>query len=160
MDLTALVQGFMAKKQGQLCRDLAEKYRVSSEEVAEVVTAFMEETYGPAVWLARSITCKENMVLLFIGRKDCAICQRSRPVLQSFLADHNDMELVEIDYSEPSGLLYHIIHNQEKGMLPMIAFICRGDIKMIFTGESLRSATYEKYYYDMRAECCQNIYVH
>ncbi len=63
-----------------------------------------------------------------------------------------------MDYSQPSGLLYHMIHNLEKGMLPLIVFIFRGAIRMIFTGECLHNEVYEKYYNDVLAECSQNIY--
>ena len=97
-------------------------------------------------------------MLLFIGRKDCNICRRSEPILESFLSRHKDLELVKLDYSQPSGLLYHMIHSQENGMLPLIAFIFRGAIRMIFTGECLHNDVYEKYYNDVLAECSQNIY--
>ena len=73
-------------------------------------------------------------MLLFIGRKDCAICRRSEPILESFLSSHKDLELVKLDYSQPSGLLYHMIHGRENGMLPLIAFIFQGAIRMIVTG--------------------------
>ncbi|HNX38964.1 MAG TPA: hypothetical protein PKK11_00155 [Methanothrix sp.] len=159
MDLMALVQGFMAKKQASLCEDLAKKYGVPREEIAPAVNSFLEQTYTPAGRLADDICRMDKMVLLFIGRKDCAICQRSKPILHDFLVAHNDLVLVDHDYSQPQGLLYHIIHTQEKGMLPLIAFICKGDIKMIFTGECLCPDAYEKHYYDMKAECCQNLYV-
>ena len=160
MDLKAQVQGFMAKKQVQLSDELGKKYGVPPEEVAGVVESFLADTYGPAISLAQAIVGKEGAVLLFIGRKDCAICRRSEPILESFLSSHKDLELVKLDYSQPSGLIYHMIHNGEKGMLPLIAFIFQGAIRMIFTGECLHSAVYEKYYMDMLAECSQNIYAH
>ena len=97
-------------------------------------------------------------MLLFIGRKDCNICRRSEPILESFLSRHKDLELEKLDYSQPSGLLYHMIHGLENGMLPLIAFIFRGAIKMVFTGECLHLEVYEKYYNDVLAECSQNIY--
>ena len=158
MDLIALVQGFMAKKEVQLSDELSEKYGVPREEVADVVESFLADTYGPASSLAQAIAGKEGALLLFIGREDCPICQRSEPILESFLSCHKDLELVKLDYSQPSGLLYHMIHNQEKGMLPLIAFISHGTIRMIFTGECIHTAIYEKYYNDMLAECSQNIY--
>lgn len=160
MDLKAQVQGFMAEKEVQLSDELAEKYGVPSEEVADVVNSFLKDTYGPAIRQAQAIDRKMGMVLLFIGRKDCNICKRSEPILESFLSLHKDLELVKLDYSQPSGLLYHMIHNREKGMLPLIAFILRGGIRMIFTGECLHPDVYEKYYNDMLAECSQNIYAH
>jgi hypothetical protein len=160
MDLKAQAQGFMAKKEEQLSEELSEKYGVPPEEVAGVVNSFLKDTYGPALCLAQSIASKEGMVLLFIGRKDCAICLRSEPILDSFLSRHRDLELVKLDYCQPSGLLYHMIHSQENGMLPLIAFISQGAIRMIFTGECLHLAVYEKYYNDMAAECSQNIYAH
>ena len=158
MDLKAQVQGFMAKKEEQLSDELAEKYGVPPEDVAGVVNSFLNDTYGPAIRLAQAIDNKEGVVLLFIGRKDCTICRRSEPILETFLSRHKDLELVKLDYSQPSGLLYHMIHNGEKGMLPLIAFIFRGVIRMIFTGECLHNDVYEKYYNDVLAECSQNIY--
>lgn len=160
MDLKAQLQGFMAKKQEQLSDELSEKYGVPPEEVAGVVESFLADTYGSAISLAQAIAGKEGATLLFIGRKDCAICRRSEPILESFLSSHKDLELVKLDYSQPSGLLYHMIHNGEKGMLPLIAFIFQGAIRMIVTGECLHMAVYEKYYNDMLAECSQNIYAH
>jgi hypothetical protein len=159
MDLKAQVQGFMAKKEEQLSDELAKKYGVPLVEVAGVVNSFLKDTYGPAIRQAQDIDrMGKKMVLLFIGRKDCSICKRSEPILESFISHHKDLELVKLDYCQPSGLLYHMIHNQEKGMLPLIAFIFQGVVKMIFTGECLNSNVYEKYYNDMLVECCQNIY--
>ena len=160
MDLKAQVQGFMAKKEEQLSDELAEKYGVPPEDVAGVVNSFLNDTYGPAIRLAQGIDNKEGVVLLFIGRKDCTICRRSEPILESFLSRHKDLELVKLDYCQPSGLLYHMIHSQENGMLPLIAFIFQGAIMMIFAGECLHAAVYEKYYNDILAECSQNIYAH
>ena len=108
-------------------------------------------------WL-RLFRRKEHPVLLFIGRKDCTICQRSQPYLEKFLLDHKDLEGVLLDYSLPEGLLYHIILQHEEGMLPLIAMIFRGSIRMIFTGKCVHDAIYEKYYNDLRTECSQNIY--
>ena len=102
MDLKAQVQGFMAKKEVQLSDELAEKYGVPPEEVAGVVNSFLKDTYGPAIRLAQDIDGKEGVVLLFIGRKDCNICRRSEPILESFLSSHNDLVLVKLD-SHPSS---------------------------------------------------------
>ncbi|MDQ1261994.1 MAG: hypothetical protein QG575_1175 [Euryarchaeota archaeon] len=162
MDLKAQVQGFMAKKEEQLSDELADKYGVPLAEVAGVVNSFLKDTYGPAIRQALAIDRmgERKMVLLFIGRNDCNICKRSEPILESFLSRHKDLELVKLDYSQPSGLLYHMIHSQKNGMLPLIAFISNGAIKMIFTGECLHFEVYERYYNDMLAECSQNIYAH
>lgn len=160
MDLKAQVQGFISKKGEKLASELAEKYGVPPEEVAGVVASFLEDTYGPASRLAQAIAGKMAVVVLFIGKKNCPICRRSEPILESFLSSHQDLDLVKLDYSQPAGLLYHMIHHREMGMVPLIAFIYRGSIRMIFTGECLPHAVYEKYYNDMLAECSQNIYVH
>jgi len=161
MDLKAQVQGFMARKEGQLSDELASKYGVPSAEVADVVNSFLEDTYGPAIRQAQAIDrMGGELVLLFIGRKDCNICKRSEPILESFLTHHTDLQLVKLDYCQPSGLLYHMIHCQKNGMLPLIAFILNGAIKKIFTGECLNTEVYERYYNDMLAECSQNIYAH
>ena len=158
MDLKAQVQGFMAKKQELLADELAKKYGVPSEEVADVVNSFLEDTYGPALKLAQTINSKERVVLLFIGKKDCSICQRSQPILERFLSQHKELELVKLDYSQPEGLLYHMIYSRENGMLPLIAFIFQDAIRMIFAGECLCATIYEKYYNGILAECSQNIY--
>ncbi len=158
MDLMDRVDGFMAPKLKQLSEELAEKYGVPESEVGDVVSGFLKDTYGPALNLAKDISGKDRPVLLFIMRKDCAICQRSKPELEKFLKAHSELDLTEIDYSDPEGPLYHMIHQEEKGMLPMIAMIFRGDIKMIFTGVCVHPEVYEKYYSDLRAECSQNIY--
>jgi hypothetical protein len=158
MDLIALMQGFISAKHERLCVELAEKYGVPLDEVAGVVESFLKDTYGPAEKLAEAIQCKEHPVLLFIGRKDCAICQRSKPFLEKFLMDHEDIEGVLLDYSLPEGLLYHMILQKEEGMLPLVVMIFRGSIRMIFVGECIHDAIYEKYYNDLRTEGSQNIY--
>jgi hypothetical protein len=160
MDLKAQVQGFMARKEEQLSDELAEKYGVPLAEVSDVVNSFLTDTYGPAMRQAQAIDCMGKIVLLFIGRKDCNICMRSEPILESFHSRHTDLQLVKLDYSQPSGLLYHMIHSEMNGMLPLIAFILNGAIKKIFTGECLLTEVYERYYNDMLAECSQNIYAH
>ncbi|MCX6669606.1 MAG: hypothetical protein NTV25_07355 [Methanothrix sp.] len=158
MDLMARVQGFMTLKKERLSEELAEKYGVSEDEVAGVVDSFLKDTYGPALKAAGAISGKENPVLLFIGRKECAICQRSQPDLERFLENHRDLELIKLDYSQPEGLLYHMIQQHDKGMLPLVAMIFRGRIRMIFTGECIHATVYEKYYNELHSECSQNIY--
>jgi hypothetical protein len=160
MDLNLKVQGFMARKQERLTRELAEKYGVPLNEVDGVVDSFLKDTYGPALSLAESIHDKEKAILLFIGKKDCAICQKSKPILEGFLLSHTDLEGVLLDYSQSEGLLYHMIHEEEKGMLPLIAFIFQGTMRMISCGECICTAVYENYYNELQAECSQNIYVH
>jgi len=144
----------------KLREELAWKYGVPEDELSDIVDSFLRDTYGPAIELARAIESKECPVLLFIGRKDCAICQRSLPALERFLQGHKELELVKLDYSDPKGLLYHMIQQQDRGMLPMIAMIFRGSIRMIFTGEGIQEEIYEKYFNELRSECSQNIYVH
>jgi hypothetical protein len=160
MNLLAQVQGFMANKQEQLSTELSEKYGVPPEEVAGVVESFLVDTYGPAKKLAEAIAGRNEAMLLFIGKKDCKVCKRCEPILESFLSRHRDLELVKLDYSEPEGLLYHMIHNVEMGSLPMIAFIFQGVVGMVFTGECRGAAVYEDCYNEMLAECSQNIYAH
>lgn len=160
MDLIARVQGFMVAKQEKLREELAEKYGVPEDELSDIVDSFLRDTYGPAIELAKAIKSKESPVLLFIGRGDCTICQRSLPSLEGFLRGHKEFELVKLDYSDAQGLLYHMIQQQDRGMLPMIAMIFRGSIRMIFTGESINEEIYEKYFNELRSECSQNIYVH
>ena len=132
----------------------------STEEVAGVVESFLEDTYGPAKRLAEVFAAKNETMLLFIGKKDCNVCRRCEPILEDFLKNHKDLELANLDYSQPEGLLYHMIHDQDRGMLPLIAFIFRGKIMMVFTGECHCSKVYEKCYSDILAKCSQNIYAH
>ena len=68
-------------------------------------------------------------MLLFIGRKDCTICRRSEPILESFLSRHKDLELVKLDYSQPSGLLYHMIHSRGEWHAPFDCFYLPGSHK-------------------------------
>ena len=103
MNLIALVQGFMAAKQEQLSEELAEKYGVPVDEVAEIVESFLKDTYGPAEKLAEAIHSKERPVLLFIGRKDCAICQRSLPDLERFLLRPRGFRACEAGLFSPRG---------------------------------------------------------
>jgi hypothetical protein len=158
MDLMSRVQGFMAFKVKQLSEELAEKYGVPEEEVCDIVSGFLKDTYGPAVKTAESISRKKHPVMLFIGREGCAICKRSKPELDLFLQDHNDIEPVLLDYSRPEGLLYHMIQQGESGLLPLIAMIFQGDIRMVFTGECVHPEVYERYYEGLRSQCSQNIY--
>ena len=148
MDLMARVQGFMTLKKERLSEELAEKYGVSEDEVAGVVDSFLKDTYGPALKAAGAI----------IGKKECAICQRSQPDLERFLENHRDLVLVKLDYSQPEGQLYHMIQQQNKGMLPLVAMIFKGQIRMIFTGECIDATVYERYYNELHSECSQNIY--
>jgi len=160
MNLLMQVQGFIAKKNAQLSRELSEKYSVPTDEVAGVVESFLEDTYGPAKGFAESIAKNNETMLLFIGKKDCNVCRRCEPILEGFLTHHKELKVMKLDYTQPEGLLYHMIHDRDKGMLPLIAFIFEGQVKMIFTGECLCSSIYEKCYSDILAESSQNIYAH
>lgn len=160
MDLICLSQEFFATKQEEMKRELAAKYLLSEDEASDIVASFLQDSYGPAQIRAEEIAGKEGMVLLFIGRKDCTICQRCRPVLERFIIDHRELEPMIIDYSQPEGLLYHLIHREERGMLPLIAFVFRGKIMMKTCGECAAEKVYEKFYCDIKEECRQNLYVH
>jgi hypothetical protein len=158
MDLMSRVQDFMASQLERLSGELAEKYGVTEEELSDDVATFLRETYGPALEAATAICSREQPVVLFIGRKDCAICQRCQPELDRFLQDHEELDLVKLDYAKPEGLLYHLIQHEAKGMLPMIAMIFEGGIRKVFTGECLQPEAFERCYRDLRSEGCQNIY--
>jgi len=160
MDLIARVQGFMAGKRRALCQELSEKYGVPEDEISDVVDSFLKDSYGPAMALAEAIHDKEIPVLLFIGKKDCPICRRCLPDLEKFLLEHKDMERIMLDYSLPQALLYHMIQQQDKGTLPMIAMIFRGCIHMVLTGECVHPEIYEEYYNSMRSGCSQSLYAH
>ena len=158
MDLMSRLQEFMASQLERLSEELAEKYGVSEDDLSDDVATFLRETYGPAVKAASAICSRERPVLLFIGRNDCAICQRCQPELERFLQDHEELDLVKLDYAQPEGLLYHMIKNETEGVLPMIAMIFHGHIGKIFTGECAHPEVYERCYRDLRSQGCQNIY--
>jgi thiol-disulfide isomerase/thioredoxin len=160
MDLMARAKWFMDSKLKSFSAELAEKYGVSMSEVEDTVSKFLAETYGPALNMAEAISRKDKPVLLFIWRKGCSICKNSKPELENFVKAHSDLDLATVEYSDPEGLLYHIINQEENGLLPMIAMIFKGKIRMIFTGVCIHPEVYEKYYKDLRVECSQNIYPH
>jgi hypothetical protein len=146
MNLLKLTSEFMARKQDQLSRELGEKYDIPPEEVAGVVQSFLDDSYEPALRLAEKLTGKSGVLLLFIGKTDCRVCERCKPILRDFLSRHEEIEVAKLDYTEPEGLLYHIINSNEGGRLPMIAFIIQGEIRMVFTGECSSAGVYEKFY--------------
>jgi hypothetical protein len=156
--LLDLMRDFMVRKEEQLGEELGEKYGVPPEEVADVVLSFLKDAYGPAMALMEELAAKSGPLLLFIGKKDCAVCSRCKPIIEDFLLEHPELEMVAIDYSQPQGLLYHIIVNQESGMLPLIAFILQGQLRLSFTGECSALSDYERCYSDILSECSQNIY--
>ena len=65
---------------------------------------------------------------------------------------HNDVQFLKIDYSEPEGLLYHMIQPGDKGLLPMIALTFEGGIRMVYTGECVLPDVYENYYISLKSE--------
>lgn len=146
MNLSKNAQEFMAKKHHQLSRELAEKYDIPPEEVAGVVQSFLDDSYGPAVRLAEKLSGKSGALLLFIGKRDCSVCERCKPILRDFLSRHDEIEVAKLDYAEPEGLFYHIINGKDGGRLPMIAFIFRGEIRMVFTGDCSSVDVYERCY--------------
>lgn len=158
MDLMGRVKVFLASQLERLSEEPAEKYGVSKEELSDDMAAFLRETYGPALEAARAICRKERPVVLFIGRKGCAICQRCQPGLERFIQDHVELDLVKLDYAKPEGLLYHMIRHEAKGLLPMIAMIFEGRIRKVFTWECVQPDVYERCYRDLESGGCQNIY--
>lgn len=158
MDLMDHIKGFMNSKLKDFSAELAEKYGVPESEVEDSVSKFLADSYGPALNVAEELSKKDMPVLLFIWRKGCSICQKSKPELEKFIQAHSDIELVTVDYSDPKGLLYHMINQKEKGMLPMIAMISQGKIKMVYTGVCIHPEVYEKYYKELKVERGQNIY--
>ncbi|WP_424444830.1 hypothetical protein [Methanothrix sp.] len=159
-DLISLVQESLASREEAMKRELAAKYLLCEDEASDIVSSFLQRSYGPAFALTEEIARREGTVLLFIGRKDCAICQRCQPILSEFILEHKDIEPVILDYSQPEGLLYHLIHRDEQGMLPLIAFISCGKIMMKSCGECAAIQIYDEHYRNMSEECRQNIYVH
>jgi hypothetical protein len=155
MDLMSLVQASVDGQRSRLEKSLAQKYGVPEEEISEIVSGYLRDAYGPALEVARSISRSEGPVVLFIGKEGCAICQRSSPELNRFLERHCEVTLVKLDYSEPSGLLYHAIYTGKDGMLPLIALICGGHVTKLFTGECVLPDVLEKHYAAMISGCSQ-----
>jgi len=52
MDLISLAEDFIATKQEEISLELAGKYLLSLDEVSEIVSTFLEDSYGPAMALA------------------------------------------------------------------------------------------------------------
>ena len=158
INLLDLMQDFMAKKEEQLSEELGGKYGVPPEEVAEVVRSFLKDSYEPAIGMMEQLAAKSGSMLLFVGKKDCAVCCRCKPIIEDFLSRHEELEMVALDYSQPEGLLYHILVRQSTGMLPLIAFIVDGQLRLSFTGECSALSVYERCYSDILSGCSQNIY--
>jgi hypothetical protein len=97
-------------------------------------------------------------VVLFIGKADCAVCQRSKPALLKFLRTHQELKLISVDYSDLRDLLYHILQDGEKGPLPMISMIYRGSVKAIIIRECIHQEIYERCYSSLGPGGSQNIY--
>ncbi len=55
MDLISLAEDFIAAKQEEISLELSRKYLLSSDEVSEIVSTFLEDSYGPAMALAGEI---------------------------------------------------------------------------------------------------------
>jgi len=156
--LLHMMGDFLARKEREFSQELGSKYGVPPEEVSDVVRSFLRDCYGPATGLAKEISEKSGPLLLFIGKKDCAVCRRCEPVIEDFLSGHEELELISLDYSQPEGLIYHIIVNQEAGMLPLIAFILQGELRLYFTGECAGISVYERCYSEILSQCSQNLY--
>lgn len=150
MDLMDRVQNFLVKQHEKLLNDLLDKYGIPPDEhgeYEEVVSRFLEETYGPAEKLAESICKIEQPAILFIGEKDCPICQNSQRELDLFINFHKDVKLVRIDYLKPQGMLCHMINREDfDGLLPIIAVLYRGCLKKVWSGEIITPDVYEMYY--------------
>jgi hypothetical protein len=146
MDLVSLFQADLDSQQDKFRKALAEKYGVPDEDLDRIISEFLSNTYGPALAVAEAISRSEKPLILFIGKEGCAICQRSLPKREIFLQDHQDISLVRLEYSEPSGLLYHAINQESNGALPLIALISGGSIMKVFTGECIHPEAYEEYY--------------
>lgn len=158
MDLKSRLQGYFSFKLERLSADLASKHGMARDEAEDLVRDFLKETYGPAERLAWELSQEENPVVLFIGKADCAVCQRSKPALLKFLRTHPELKLISVDYSDLRGLLYHILQDGEKGPLPMISMIYRGSVKTIITGECIHQEIYERCYSSLGPGGSQNIY--
>ncbi len=158
MDLKSHVQDYFSSKLQRLSADLASKHGMTRDEAEDVVRDFLKETYGPAERLVQELSQEENPVVLFIGKADCVVCQRSMPALLKFLRKHTELKLISIDYSDPWGLLYHILYDGEKGPLPMIAMIYKGSVKAVVTGECVHQEIYERCYSSLGPDGSQNIY--
>ena len=158
MDLKSRVKDYFSSKLQRLSADLVSKHGMTRDEAEGVVRDFLKETYGPAEGLARELSLEENPVVIFIGKVDCAVCRKSKPALLKFLRTHPELKLISIDYSDPRGLLYHILQDGDRGPLPMIAMIYKGSVKAVVTGECIHQETYERCYGSFGPNGSQNIY--
>ena len=152
MELMGCVKDYLTKELRRFTEELAEKYGVPAHEIEGDVSEFLEDKYGPAKRLAVMIFRTNQPSILFIGQENCTICRRCRPELETFLMRHKDMQFFKIDYSEPEGLLYHMTQPGDGGLLPMIALIFEGSIRMVYTGECVLPDVYENYYINLKSE--------
>ncbi|HOT07229.1 MAG: hypothetical protein A4E45_01130 [Methanosaeta sp. PtaB.Bin039] len=150
MELKAQVQEFLKAQSRTVKGELASKYGVPPEELEEVAAGILETTFGPALMLARQIESHPGAVLLFIGRQDCPICSDDRPVVEAFLSSHRGVRREIRDYTEPEGLIYHMLNREDQGMLPLIALISGGQVAMLHTGKRLTQEDLERGYHALQ----------
>jgi hypothetical protein len=100
------------------------------------------QRYGPAITFADQIGDCVSPSVLFIWKEDCQICKRIWPILEESLRDRPYVRLWKINYADPAGLLYHILHSGD-GLLPLIAIIKNGQVVLLKTGEVVPQKVYE-----------------
>ncbi|MCQ8903808.1 MAG: hypothetical protein NQU42_06940 [Methanothrix sp.] len=142
MELERLIRDFLVRSRRDLRAQLEAKYGLDPDEIDEMLDRMIHRVYGPALSLAESL--KHGRVALFVEREGCSVCRDTTPELERFLKDHPDFSCIKLEYSKPEGLIYHILHQEESGRLPLVALISDGTVMMLETGSARAFAEYER----------------
>lgn len=149
MELERLIREFLVRSRRALRAQLEAKYGLDPNEIDEILDRMVRRVYGPALTLAERL--KHGRVALFIEREGCPVCRDAAPELERFLKEHPDFRCTRLEYSTPEGLIYHILHQEESGRLPLVALISDGRVIMLETGGARAFADYE------RSEKCEGL---
>lgn len=149
MELERLIRDFLVRSRRDLRAQLEAKYGLDPDEIDEILDRMIHRVYGPALSLAESL--KHGRVALFIEREGCPVCRDAAPEFERFLEDHPDFSCIRLEYSKPEGLIYHILHQEESGRLPLVALISDGTVMMLETGGARAFEEYE------RSEKCEGL---
>lgn len=149
MELERLIRDFLVRSRRDLRAQLEAKYGLDPDEIDEILDRMIHRVYGPALSLAESL--KHGRVALFIEREGCQVCRDAAPEFEHFLKDHPDFSCVRLEYSKPEGLIYHILHQEESGRLPLVALISNGTVLVLETGGARAFEEYE------RSEKCEGL---
>lgn len=146
MELGSRIREFLVSRRRKLRAELESRYGVPPEEMDGLVDRVIDQTYRKALALAEEISCMKRPVLLFIWQSACPICRDSHPEFAQFSENHPEILPISLDYSKAEGLIYHILNQEDDGMLPLISLISNGELKMMSIGRRVTLEMYESIY--------------